>query len=213
MTTFLRPTIAALTIVLLAGTPGAAQQPPPDISGEQANPAQCSLPLQLSARAFLVKLRLELQPSESQRPAFDEFDTAFNKAVESVVAICRSGTLPAPAERLQSALKQIAESLRAIEALQPAASALYGMLTDKQKSRLGSFDRWFDAAASLLSEWALNSKLPNRSEDEPGAGKPKENQLRLCMEGHCYDVPNPNSDGAREYRWRDQENLGRLWHE
>ncbi len=196
MTTPLRPAIAALTIVLLTAAPGAGQQPPPGGSDRRSYPVECSLPLVMSVRAFLVKLRLELKPGEDQRAAFDEFDTAVNKAVETVGALCRSADFSAPTARLQTALAQIAESLRTIEALQPAAVKFYATLSDAQKAQLGSFDRWFDRASSLLSEWALNSKVPSRSDGRLGD-----------------DPPDLNSDDRREHRWRDQENLGRLWRE
>jgi hypothetical protein len=195
-------------MALMTVAPSAAQAPLP--GGSDTYPVQCSLPLRLPALAFLAKLRLELQPTDDQRAAFDEFETAFNKAVDEVTAICSIGTLTAPTERLQTALKQIASSLQAIQALQAPASALYAKLTDEQKSRLGSFDRWFDAAAALLSDGALNSKVPPRTESRPDAKRPGE---RLCIEDRCYDLAPPNADGRREYRWRDQEYLGRLWRE
>jgi hypothetical protein len=31
--------------------------------------------------------------------------------------------------------------------------------------------------------------------------------------GRCYDMPERDTDGLRSYRWRDQENFGRLWRE
>ena len=213
MTTFLHPSIAALTIVLLTAAPGATQQPTPNFADRQPYPIQCSLPLQMSVRAFLVQLRLELKPSEEQRPAFEELDAAINKAVDSVAALCRSADVTGPTDRLQTALARITESLRAIEALQPAAQAFYAALSDEQKSRLGSFDRWFNRASSLLSEWALNAKVPTRSDNPLGGDQPKEKPLRLCIDGRCDDRVDPNAGGLHEDRRGDRENLGRLWRE
>jgi len=152
------PVLLAAAILIgyfaLRGGPGAAQQPLPGASDGQPYPAQCSLPLQLSARAYLSRLRLELQPSEGQRPAFDEFDTAVNKAVDDVRAICTSARYSTPTEKLQTGLTRMTESLR--------AKYQYSTCAQTQKLRASGYNKPMAPLAASVTDYVEHYLVPGR---------------------------------------------------
>lgn len=86
------------------------------------------------------KQRIEqlVKPTESQRKALDDLQTASTKAAETVAAACPS-EFPASAQaRLELMEKRMEAMLTAIKTVRPAFDAFYATLTDEQKARLNS---------------------------------------------------------------------------
>lgn len=91
----------------------------------------------------LVRLSHRIELTAEQQPLFDAFRQAALAAVEdysSAVAALRpaegDATRPGPAERLDSRIAATAAQLAALEAVQPAATALFDSLTDEQLAQL-----------------------------------------------------------------------------
>jgi len=205
----------AVVVVLAAGP----------VAGEprqEARPTLCSvdhgLQLALSAKAFLARTLLQVQPAPGQLAAFESFRAVFEGQVDKVRSICADAKLRAPTEELEIALQQIDASLNAIRITRSAASAFYATLSAEQKSQLGKFESWFTLASSIWSGWALGARS-GRPADVQQWGAPRllsrdecTGSRCICFDGGCYALP-PSDEWGWQRRWRDQKDFGKLWTE
>lgn len=86
------------------------------------------------------KQRIEqlIKPTEAQRKALDDLQTASTTAAETVAAACpREYPTSAPA-RLELMEKRMEAMLAAVKTVRPAFDAFYATLTEEQKARLNS---------------------------------------------------------------------------
>jgi LTXXQ motif family protein len=217
MVRFARTLFAAAAIALAAGPLAAEPR-------QAVRPTICSLDhglaLALSARAFLARTLLLAQLAPTQLAAFESFRAVFEGQVETVRRICPDAKPLTPAEELEIALRQIDASLNAIRTIRSAANAFYATLSAEQKSQLGSFEPWFVLGSSVWSDWALSARSGQRVDirrlGPDNLGRPQEctADLCICVGDRCYAVPREFSQRPPgQYRWRDQEDLGKLWTE
>jgi LTXXQ motif family protein len=190
---------------------------------QEVRPTICSvdhgLALALSARAFLARTLLSVQLAPTQLAAFESFRAVFEGQVETVRRICADAKLLTPADELEIALRQIDASLNAIRIIRSAAGAFYAVLSAEQKSQLGPFERWLVLGSSVWSDWALSARSGQRVDMRrlgPNLGRPQDctADVCICVGDRCYPVPREFSQRPPgQYRWRDQEDLGKLWTE
>jgi LTXXQ motif family protein len=201
--------------------------PPAPLAAEprqEVRPTVCSLDhglaLALSARAFLARTLLSVQLAPTQLAAFDSFRAVFEGQVETVRRICPDAKLLTPAEELEIALRQIDASLNAIRIVRSAANAFYATLSAEQKSQLGPFEQWLVLGSSVWSDWALSARSGQRVDirrlgpEKLAMPQSCTADLCICVADRCYAVPREFLQrGPGQYRWRDHEDLGKLWTE
>jgi hypothetical protein len=88
--------------------------------------------------------RLEriVRPTDAQRGKFDEFKAASAKAAEIVRAACPASYPKTVVARMELMEKRADAMLQAVKTVRPAMDALYATLSDEQKARLDSGNRW-----------------------------------------------------------------------
>jgi hypothetical protein len=77
-----------------------------------------------------------VQPTDAQRPLFDQLKTASAKAVDTIAAACPRELPDSPVERLGVMEKRLTAMLEGVKTVRPAFEAFYASLTDQQKARL-----------------------------------------------------------------------------
>jgi hypothetical protein len=98
------------------------------------------------ADLMMVRLQYKVNPTDAQKPAFEELKTAVKSAAEKVAAACppkpepaadgAKPERPAPKEitaRLADTEAQLAAALEGVKIVRPAAEKLYATLDDAQK--------------------------------------------------------------------------------
>jgi hypothetical protein len=210
-----RTWLVAAAIALAAGPVAAEPR-------AEFRPTICStdhgLQLALSAKAFMARTLLLVQLAPTQLAAFESFRAVFEGQVEKVRRICSNTALRTPEDELEIALRQIDASLNAIGVIRSAAGAFYATLSEEQKSQLGTFKPWFALASSVWSDWALGARSGRAADVQQWGVPPPPSRDEcavggcVCIAGRCYALPPPSFDDGRR-RWRDQQDLGRLWTE
>jgi hypothetical protein len=86
------------------------------------------------------KQRIEqlIKPTEAQRKALDDLQTASTTAAETVAAACPQEYPASAPARLELMEKRMEAMLAAVKTVRPAFDAFYATLTDEQKARLNS---------------------------------------------------------------------------
>jgi len=92
----------------------------------------------------MERIEAAVRPTDAQRKALNDLQTASNKAAELIASTCPSGIPAKSIERLTLAKKRLETMLQAIDTVQPSFEAFYAMLDDQQKTRLDSIgpQRW-----------------------------------------------------------------------
>jgi hypothetical protein len=96
------------------------------------------------ADLMMVRLEYKVNPTDAQKPAFDELKMAVKTAAAKVAAVCPprpeptadGGTKPAPKDitaRLADTEAQLAAAIEGMKIIRPAAEKLYASLDDEQK--------------------------------------------------------------------------------
>lgn len=148
----------ALMLAVLDASPTTAQQPQPRPAPAAPAPGvqppetrelprftrRCRARVTRMTERRLTRLERATRPTEQQRPAFADLQSAATRAAEILRAACpteRPVTLPG---RLAAAEKWLEARLQAIRIVLPALEAYYRTLTDEQKARLswGPWERY-----------------------------------------------------------------------
>lgn len=96
------------------------------------------------------RLESHLKLTDAQRPKFDEFKAASNKAAEAMRAACPADWPKTVTGRMEVMEKRAEAMLQAIKMVRPTLEAFYATLTDEQKAEIDSsrggrrFWRWRD---------------------------------------------------------------------
>jgi hypothetical protein len=75
-------------------------------------------------------------PTDEQRTALDELDSASVEAAQIVKASCPTGVPPTPVGRIDGVQQRVQAMLKALTMVGPPLAKFYNMLTDEQKARL-----------------------------------------------------------------------------
>jgi hypothetical protein len=103
-----------------------------------------------SAEATVERIRLAVQPNETQQATLDELREALVRATEKIETACPDTHAATPPERLRMMATRLAAMRQAVLAVQGPLRTLYGQLSDEQKSaleRAGSEDSAMNARA------------------------------------------------------------------
>jgi len=79
-----------------------------------------------------------VQPSESQREAFDALREASTTAAASLKADCPTYQVLTPVGRTEAMEQRLASTLTAVKTVEPALTKFYDLLTDEQKARFNA---------------------------------------------------------------------------
>jgi hypothetical protein len=106
------------------------------------------------ADLMMVRLQYKLNPTDAQKPAFEELKTAMKSAAEKVAAACPpkperakdagDGERPARKDitaRLADTEAQLAAALEGVKIVRPAAEKLYATLDDAQKKAVSEIGK------------------------------------------------------------------------
>jgi hypothetical protein len=84
----------------------------------------------------ISRLERAVQPTEAQRPVFDELKAASKKAAEIISAACPRELSQSPVARLEAMEKRLEAMLQAVKTVRPTFDAFYASLSNEQKARL-----------------------------------------------------------------------------
>ena len=136
------------------------------------------------ADLMMVRLQYKVNPTDAQKPAFDELKAAVKSAAEKVAATCppkperaadgAKPERPAPKEitaRLADTEAQLTAVLEGVKVIRPAAEKLYATLDDAQKKAvseigMGKRGKW----GKHHERWEERGRDGERS--GPGRGGP-----------------------------------------
>jgi len=79
-----------------------------------------------------------VQPTEAQRPAFDELRAASQKAIDILKAGCPKDLPSTPTGRLAAMESRLQVMLAAVQTVRPPLERFYQLLSDEQKARLNA---------------------------------------------------------------------------
>jgi len=134
------------------------------------------------ADLMMVRLQYKVNPTEAQKPAFDELKAAVSTAAQKVAAACppkpepaadgAKRERPAPKEitaRLADTEAQLTAALEGVKIVRPAAEKLYATLDDAQKKAvseigMGKRGKW----GRHHGRWDTQDRDGDR--DGPGRG-------------------------------------------
>lgn len=145
----------------------------------RGNPAE-------KADLMMVRLEYKVNPSDAQRPAFDELKSAVKTAASKVAAACPPKFEPTsdadrpPATditaRLADTEAQLAAALEGMKIVRPAVEKLYASLDDAQKkavseigmSKRGKWGRHYDRWEKRRGDRDESDRGPDRGQSPDG---------------------------------------------
>lgn len=123
---------------------------------------------------MLVRIEHRIKPTDAQKPALEELETAVRSAAAKVAAACPTPPAPAadgskPASkdvptRLAEAEAQLTATLEGLKIVRPAAEKLYAALDDAQKQAVSKIGK------GRYGNWGRHHDRGPRDERGPGRG-------------------------------------------